>query len=138
MAKRKPRRFLDMKQIESFVKWYKKRSYKEKSAILAGLILAIALPIQSVLITPDPIPLNVAPLEPVSSPSGEAQDGCVITGCSFHLCLDQPESETLSTCEYKDEYACLSQAVCQRQPSGRCGWSQTPEYLQCLQKIEKR
>lgn len=137
MAKRKPQRFLDMKQIENFVKWYKKRPYKEKSAILAGLILAIALPIQSVLTTPDPVPLDLAPLEPVSAPAGEAQDGCVITGCSFYLCLDRPESETLSTCEYKDEYACLSQAVCERQTSGRCGWSTTPEYLQCLQEIEK-
>jgi hypothetical protein len=137
MAKRKPRRFLDMKQIEAYVKWYKKRSYKEKSAILAGLILSIALPLQSALIKDEPVPLDLAPLETVQAPSGEALDGCVITGCSFHLCLDQPESETLSTCEYKDEYACLTEAICERQPSGRCGWSINKEYSQCIQNLNQ-
>jgi hypothetical protein len=57
-------------------------------------------------------------------------DGCVITGCSSHICS---EEETFSTCEFLDHYACYKNAICERQVNGLCGWTQTPELLECIE-----
>ena len=56
---------------------------------------------------------------------------CYAGGCSGQICSDQ--AGAVSTCEYKEEYACYKTAICQRQPSGQCGWTQTPEFTKCLQ-----
>jgi hypothetical protein len=58
-------------------------------------------------------------------------EGCKISGCSGQLCVAEGESG-ISTCEWKDEYACYGSAKCEKQPSGKCGWTQTPELQQCL------
>lgn len=57
--------------------------------------------------------------------------GCHIEGCSGQLCTDQEGVNT--TCEYLTEYACYGNAVCDRQSNGLCGWTQTPELMECLQ-----
>lgn len=59
-------------------------------------------------------------------PAGAA---CVKTGCSGTLCSDQ---DMVSTCEWKDEYACYKSAKCERQPDGACGFTQTPELTACI------
>jgi hypothetical protein len=59
-------------------------------------------------------------------PAGGA---CVKTGCSGTLCSDK---DMVSTCEWKDEYACYKTATCARQPDGACGFTQTPELTACL------
>jgi hypothetical protein len=38
----------------------------------------------------------------------------------------------ISTCEWRDEYACYQTATCERQPDGQCGWTSTPELDACL------
>ncbi len=58
--------------------------------------------------------------------------GCVIGGCSSQLCVDEKEGPTMSTCEYRESYACYTTATCERQASGQCGWTKTPELTQCL------
>ncbi len=55
---------------------------------------------------------------------------CYIGGCSGQLCSDQPGA--ISTCEYRDEYACYKMAKCARQVNGQCGWTQTPQLTFCL------
>ena len=55
---------------------------------------------------------------------------CYIGGCSSQICSDKPDM--VSTCEFKEEYACYQTAVCERQTSGQCGWTQTPELRACL------
>ncbi len=65
---------------------------------------------------------------------GEAQgntdaDGCVVTGCSDHVCADEA---VMTTCEWREEYACYKDARCERQADGRCGWTETAELLSCL------
>ena len=65
---------------------------------------------------------------PTSTP---VSGGCVIGGCSGQLCVQEGDP-AVSTCEYRAEYACYSGAVCERQASGQCGWTQTPELLACL------
>lgn len=55
---------------------------------------------------------------------------CYVGGCSSQICSDQPNMA--STCEFREEYACYSTAKCERQASGQCGWTDTPELSMCL------
>ena len=55
---------------------------------------------------------------------------CYVGGCSGQICSDQEGA--VSTCEYKEEYACYKTATCARQASGQCGWIQTPALTVCL------
>lgn len=60
-----------------------------------------------------------------------AGGGCVVGGCSNQLCVDASEGDVVSTCEYREEYACYQTASCERQASGQCGWTDTAELQQC-------
>ena len=55
---------------------------------------------------------------------------CYVGGCSGQICSDQPGA--LSTCEYREEYACYKTATCERQGGGECGWTMTPALNICL------
>lgn len=65
--------------------------------------------------TPTPIPVT---------------KGCFKGGCSGQLCTDS--TDMVSTCEWRDEYACYQSATCEQQPSGKCGWTMTDTLNQCL------
>ncbi len=54
---------------------------------------------------------------------------CVVSGCSGQICSDE---QVMSTCEFKEAYACYKTARCERQTSGKCGWTETNELLSCL------
>lgn len=58
---------------------------------------------------------------------------CVVGGCSGTLC-GGPGEDLVSTCEYKEEYQCYKQAICERQTTGKCGWTKTPEFNACIVK----
>ncbi len=53
---------------------------------------------------------------------------CLITGCSRQLCQ---EEEAVTTCEWQEEYSCLTYAKCAPQDSGKCGWTETWLYKLC-------
>jgi eight-cysteine-cluster-containing protein len=55
---------------------------------------------------------------------------CFVGGCSGQICADQ--EGVISTCEWREEYACYQNATCERQPDGLCGWTPTPELNACL------
>lgn len=57
-------------------------------------------------------------------------DGCFVGGCSGQICSDQ--EGVVSTCEWREEYACYQAATCERQPDGACGWTPTAELNACL------
>ena len=59
---------------------------------------------------------------------------CIKTGCSGIICADQ---EMMSTCEWKEEYACYRTARCERQSDGRCGFTQTRELTECIASKRK-
>ncbi len=63
----------------------------------------------------------------------QTSGGCKISGCSHEVCGDQ---ELYTICSFKAEYACYTEARCERQSNGRCGWTQTPELTACL-KLKK-
>jgi eight-cysteine-cluster-containing protein len=57
---------------------------------------------------------------------------CIIGGCSNQLCADEPRG---STCEWWEEYACYRSAVCERGPDASCGWRETAELADCLERL---
>jgi hypothetical protein len=65
------------------------------------------------------------------SPPPPVAGACIKTGCSATVCAE-PGQEQITTCEYKAEYGCYKSAVCERQPNGSCGWTQSAELTACL------
>lgn len=60
---------------------------------------------------------------------GECGGGCRRTGCSGQICSDE---DVITTCEWREEYACYRSASCERQADGECGWTMTDELRMCL------
>jgi len=60
---------------------------------------------------------------------------CVVSGCSRQICTDQ---QMMTTCEWRDEYACYHTARCERQADGKCGWTQSDELKRCLASPPRR
>lgn len=76
---------------------------------------------------PSGLPENADELRvPVKFSEG---DGCIVTGCSGQVCA---EEEVITTCEFRPEYACYKDAVCERQANGECGWTETEKLRRCL------
>ena len=70
---------------------------------------------------------------PLPSDGGMVFNGCAVAGCSGQLCVSADEAaNTMTTCEYREEYACYQEASCEPQANGQCGWTQTPELQRCL------
>ena len=55
--------------------------------------------------------------------------GCRPSGCSGQICADE---DVITTCEYKESFACYKKAKCERHTDGKCAWTLTQELLQCL------
>lgn len=62
-----------------------------------------------------------------------AQSACRVGGCSGQLCVGPGEPD-ITTCQWRDEYACYRGAECTLQSNGRCGFTQTPELISCLER----
>jgi len=60
---------------------------------------------------------------------GEKLSYCRATGCSGQICAD---SDMMSTCEWRPEYACYKNATCSVQTEGDCGWEMDDELKRCL------
>lgn len=58
-----------------------------------------------------------------------APGACVVTGCSRQVCADE---DVVTTCEFREEYACYESAVCERQETGECGWTETEAFTECF------
>jgi Kazal-type serine protease inhibitor domain/Pacifastin inhibitor (LCMII) len=67
--------------------------------------------------------------EPDTKPS------CRVGGCSGQLCVG-PGDPDVTTCEWREEYACYKTAKCALQADGRCGWTETDALRQCLEKAQ--
>lgn len=68
-----------------------------------------------------PVPPPPLPVKPAA---------CYKGGCSGQICSDR--QDVLSTCEFRQEYTCYQTAICERQKSGECGWTKTPQLEACL------
>lgn len=65
-----------------------------------------------------------------SSAPSQSEKACIQTGCSGQICSDE---EIISTCEYRQEYACYKDAVCERGQNGKCGWRDTKALSMCIE-----
>ncbi|MBI5226765.1 hypothetical protein HY994_06070 [Candidatus Micrarchaeota archaeon] len=72
----------------------------------------------------------------VVTPGAECQmdADCITSGCSGTLCQPKSAPSSITTCEYRNEYACYQSDGCICQ-SGRCAWSQST--IQCLGDFNK-
>jgi hypothetical protein len=78
-------------------------------------------------VTPPP----VAPKPPVVvTPAPVTPKACYVGGCSSQICSENPD--VISTCEWRESYACYQTATCERQQTGECGWTETPALNSCL------
>jgi len=67
------------------------------------------------------------------TPKPVVTGGCMVGGCSSQICVDgKDEDGAMTTCEYREEYACYQTASCERQVSGQCGWTASKELNSCL------
>ena len=84
-----------------------------------------------------PVLFRDTPKEPTEEiiETGRERGGCMITGCSGQVC---GENDVITTCEYRPEYACYEQAVCERQAGGQCGWTLTAAMGRCLQELSPK
>ena len=63
---------------------------------------------------------------------GGTSGDCVVGGCSGQLCLE-PGNEIVTTCEWREEYACYQQhGTCERGVDNQCGWRATQELQDCI------
>jgi len=64
---------------------------------------------------------------------------CKIGGCSGELCGEASFiASVVSPCLYKEEYACYKEfGRCERQTTGKCGWTQTEELVNCIRRYQK-
>ncbi len=69
---------------------------------------------------------------PAPEPTPTTAGKCFVGGCSGQICSDQ--EGMISTCEYREEYACYKTAKCERQSSGKCGWTSNSSLQMCLNK----
>lgn len=77
--------------------------------------------------SPEPSRETLPPVEDATpTPAGAP---CKRTGCSGTVCSDQ---DVMTTCEYREIYACYGQAECKRQGDGNCGWTMTETLSACL------
>lgn len=75
---------------------------------------------------PNP-PVALPPEKPVVA------GACVVGGCSSQLCGEEAEmADIVTTCIYREQYSCYQTAKCERQITGKCGWTETPELAMCL------
>lgn len=130
---------------------------KKKTVVIISLLTTIVL--ASILLRTDffstahapstlesefaPVPVEETPVLPITEPVYEAEapvevvpavpnaptKRCYVTGCSGQLCSS--EEGMMSTCEYKEEYACYQSATCEVQSNGECGWTETEELNSC-------
>ena len=63
---------------------------------------------------------------------GGAADDCLVGGCSGQLCVE-PGNDGISTCEWREEYACFKDhGVCERNASNQCGWQTSQALQDCI------
>lgn len=59
-------------------------------------------------------------------------EDCVTSGCSGTFCVE-PGNEVITTCEWREEYACYKQhGTCERDANNQCGWRPSQALEDCI------
>jgi len=70
---------------------------------------------------------------PVAGTQCTKNSECVIGGCSGQICSPASKGRMVSTCEWREEYACYKKTTCGC-IEGRCVWDQNPVFAVCVQE----
>lgn len=76
------------------------------------------------------------PVTPVVDPV-TGQPKCVVMGCNNEACTSS-DKPVITACVVLPEHVCYKTAVCERQASGNCGWTQSAELQACLAQNNKQ
>ncbi len=102
------------------------------------LRIVSAMPERSINSEIDPDEYRVVINSKVTRPVSPEPKECVRGGCSGQLCVeDGAGSDVVTTCEFKEEYACYQSADCEVQSNGRCGFTQSDELTSCLEEANQ-
>ncbi|MDI6721157.1 MAG: eight-cysteine-cluster domain-containing protein, partial [Candidatus Aenigmarchaeota archaeon] len=97
---------------------------------VAGLVIVFLVAYYLLYELPPYIP--PPPTEPVFVQECASDTDCTPAGCSSQICTTSAKAPSvITTCEMREEYACLRQTSCSC-IEGRCAWSDTPEYRECI------
>jgi hypothetical protein len=73
---------------------------------------------------------------PPNAGACQPPDECRPTGCNGEICANQ---DVASPCVALPELACYQElGICEIQPWGQCGWTDTPELDECLSQFDCR
>jgi eight-cysteine-cluster-containing protein len=64
------------------------------------------------------------------------ENGCTTSGCNGEICQEKAKEPTFSVCLYRPEYECYKFAKCERQKNGKCGFTETEEFKDCIKKYK--
>lgn len=93
------------------------------------VFFAIALVLVTISFAPAAWAMGEKPAQAEQAGKGN----CIVGGCSGQLCSDATQGPAMSTCEWRESYACYGKhSECQRQSDGQCGWMPTDALKQCL------
>lgn len=70
--------------------------------------------------------------EPIPTDQPVVGEGCKVSGCSATICQNEGDEEMMTTCEWRQEYACYEHATCEKQRDGSCGWTPTEQLDACI------
>jgi len=104
--------------------------------LITSVVVVVALGGVSYFLLTSPVepnPIDKDEDEVMKKEPQEESATCRVTGCSSQICADQ---EVITTCEYREEYACYKNAQCERQADGGCGWSPPAEVNSCLESYQ--
>ena len=59
---------------------------------------------------------------------------CKRAGCSGELCVAANSDQVMTVCEWQPHFACYDDAECTLQEDGRCGWTDTEQLRNCLER----
>ena len=77
-------------------------------------------------------------LAPLNAQAAAENLSCRVGGCSGEICESALGEGMATTCEWSEEYACYKTAHCERQQDGKCGWTKTKEFEQCLMEKQNK
>lgn len=87
--------------------------------------------------------LFALPISALANSGVSASDAvsCKVGGCSGQLCAEDSGENAMplmSTCEWTEKYGCYKKVgVCEKQADGKCGWTQSKELQDCMEKANK-
>lgn len=81
--------------------------------------------------TDDKVPPKEGKVLPADSEC-QTDNDCMAGGCSGTICQSKDSEPVITTCEWREEYACYKQTSCSC-INGICQWKETEEFKNCLQ-----